>query len=162
MSATIVVEDGTGKTDSNSYVSAADLATYMGDRGVTLVGTAEDLLINAMDYIESISYKGTKNSDAQALQWPRYGVSIDSYSVGSDELPQLLIDALCEVVIGIDGGVDPLANLGRSTKSEQVGTIKVEYEPGTRAQTSLQAADAKLKKLRKAGSSSVNAVVSRA
>ena len=51
--ATIVVETGAGLTNSNSYVSESDLATYAADRGVTISGTAAVLLIQAMDYLES-------------------------------------------------------------------------------------------------------------
>ena len=60
--ATIVVEDGSGKTDSNSYIDEAGLTTYATDRGITLTA-ADDaakaaLLIQAMDYIEQKNFKG--------------------------------------------------------------------------------------------------------
>lgn len=145
--ATIVVEDGTGKTNSNSYVSESDFGTYATDRGVTISGTAAVLLIQAMDWIESQPFQGVKNTDAQALQWPRYGVYIDSYAVGSDEIPQLLIDALCEAAIAIDGGNNPLANVDRSVKREKVDVIEVEYMDGTRDSVYLKAAETKLQKL---------------
>ena len=159
--ATIVVEDGTGKTNSNSYISAADLDTYATDRGVTIAGTKEILLIQAMDYIEAQNFKGVKGTDAQALQWPRYGVSIDGYPVGSDEIPQLLIDALAEVAIGIDGGTNPLANEGRTTKKEKVDVIEVEYMDGGLTTTWLTAAETKLEKLIQAGARGFSAVAIR-
>ena len=70
--ATIVVETGAGLTNSNSYVSESDLATYAADRGVTISGTAAVLLIQAMDYLESKNFNGTKSHITQATQWPRY------------------------------------------------------------------------------------------
>jgi hypothetical protein len=160
--ATIVVEDGTGKTNSNSYVSEADFSTYATDRGVTIAGTAAVLLIQAMDYIESQMYKGYKYTEAQALQWPRGNVTIDGYYVAVTTIPQLLIDAQCEVAIGIDGGTNPLANATRSTKSEKVGDIAVEYMDGARDSTYLAAAESKLSKLLSGGSGGVNAVATRA
>ena len=114
--AVIVVEDGTGLSTSNSYVSEADCITYATDRGLTLPsGTVDDLLIQAMDYVESKTFIGDKYTQAQALQWPRLSVSIDGFSISETTIPQLLIDALCEVVIGINGGTNPLANQSRET-----------------------------------------------
>ena len=160
--ATIVVETGSGSASANSYISEADFATYATDRGVTIAGTAAELLIQAMDYLEQQPFKGVKGSDAQALQWPRWGVAIDGYSVDSDEIPQLLIDAQCENAIGIDAGNNPLAAVTRATKSEKVGDIAVTYMDGAMDSTYLAAAESKLSKLLKAGSSGINAVVIRA
>lgn len=159
--ATIVVEDGTGKTDANSYVSEAALSTYATDRGVTLSGTASVLLIHAMDYIEQQPFQGQKLTDAQALQWPRAWVVIDGYAVNSDTIPQLLKDCVCEAAIAIDGGNNPLGNEDRATKMERVGDIAVEYMDGTRDDVYLKALETKLKKLLVRGSGGVSAVAIR-
>jgi len=145
--AAIVVEDGSGLSTSNSYITEAELSTYATDRGVTLSGTPAVLLIQAMDYLESQIFQGVKNTDAQALQWPRYNVVIDNYSVSSSAIPTLLKDALAELCIGIDGGTNPLANLSRETVREKVGEIEVEYSPNSYAATYLAAAETKLRKL---------------
>jgi hypothetical protein len=145
--ATIIVETGAGLTNSNSYVSEADLATYATDRGITITGTAAVLIIQAMDYLESRQFLGTKSDIDQALQWPRFGVEVDAYYVDSDEIPTLLKQAEMEICIAIDGGIDPLANLGRETKREKVGDLEVEYAVGARPDTYLTAAEAKLRKL---------------
>jgi hypothetical protein len=145
--ATIVVETGAGLTNSNSYVSGADLATYAGDRGVTLTGTAAVLLIQAMDYLESKNFNGTKSNIDQALQWPRYGVELDAYLVLSDAIPQLLKESEMEIAIAIDGGVNPLANQGRETTKEKVGDLEVEYSTSSRPSTYLTAAETKVAKL---------------
>jgi hypothetical protein len=145
--ATIIVETGAGLTNSNSYVSESDLATYASDRGVTITGTAAVLIIQAMDYLESRQFLGTKSDIDQALQWPRFGVEVDAYYVDSDEIPTLLKQAEMEICIAIDGGVNPLANLGRETKREKVGDLEVEYAIGARPDTYLTAAEAKLRKL---------------
>ena len=145
--ATIIVETGAGLTNSNSYVSESDLATYATDRGITITGTAAVLIIQAMDYLESRQFLGTKSDIDQALQWPRFGVEVDAYYVDSDEIPTLLKQAEMEICIAIDGGVNPLANLGRETKREKVGDLEVEYAIGARPDTYLTAAEAKLRKL---------------
>lgn len=145
--AIIVVETGTGSTLSNSYVSEADLSTYASDRGITLSGDAKVLIIQAMDYLESKSFIGTKADIDQALQWPRYGAEIDNYYVDSDVIPKLLKEAEMEICIAIDGGVNPLANLGRETLKEKVDSLEVEYKASSRADTYLTAAETKLQKL---------------
>ncbi len=145
--ATIVTEDGTGLTTSNSYASEAELSTYATDRGVTVSGTAAVLLIQAMDYLEQQPFKGVKGSDDQALQWPRWGVDIDGYSVDTDAIPTILKEAQIEIALGVDGGDNPLAKEERSTKREKVGDIEVEYMDGARNYVYLKAADNKLRKL---------------
>jgi len=160
--ATIVVETGTGSATSNCYVSEADLTTYATDRGITITGDNAELLIQAMDYIESLEYRGWKYTEAQALQWPRSAVYVDGYIVDSDEIPRLLVDALCEVALGIDGGVNPLASEDRMTLSEKVGDLAVTYSPGSRNYTYLKAAHTKLRKLLRRASSPVNTWVWRA
>lgn len=145
--ATIVVETGTSSETANSYVSEADLATYAADRGVTLTGTPAVLIIQAMDYLESKNFIGTKSDIDQALQWPRYGAEIDNYYVDSDVIPKLLKEAEMEICIAIDGGVNPLANQGRETVREKVDGIEVEYSSSARPDTYLTAAETKLKKL---------------
>jgi len=137
--ATIIVETGSGSTTANSYISEADFETYASDRGITLTGDSNVLLIQAMDYIEQQPFKGYKYSDTQALQWPRGNVTIDGYYVDVDEIPQLLKDALCETAIGVDAGNNPLAVEERATKMEKVGDIEVEYMDGARNSTYLKA-----------------------
>lgn len=145
--ATITVETGTGSASSNSYISVADFETYASDRGITLTGVSSELLIMAMDYIESMKFIGNKNTSEQALQWPRVYAYLDGFVIDSTTIPVLLKDALCEVAIGIDEGNNPLASEDRQTKREKVGDIEVEYESGSRNYVYLKAAHSKLAKL---------------
>ena len=145
--ATIVVEDGSGLTNSNSYLSEADLSTYAADRGVTLAGTPAVLLIQGMDWIESHNFQGYKYTEDQALPWPRGSVYIDGYSISETYIPLLLSDALAEVCISIDGGFNPLSNVPRETTKEKVGDIEVEYKEGGSITEQPTAAENKLTKL---------------
>lgn len=157
----LIIEDGTGKTDSQSYASETELAAYALARGITITGTDTELLIQAMDYIESQSFKGYKYTDDQALQWPRGGVYLFGYYVDVDTIPQLLKDAQIEIALGIDAGNNPLATVARSTKKEKVGDIEVEYMDGARDTTYLAAAESKLSELLAAGSGGFSAVAIR-
>lgn len=160
--ATIVVEDGTGKTDSNSYASEAQLSTYAADRNVTVTGTAAVLLVTAMDYIEQQPFKGNKNTKEQALQWPRFSVWIDSYSIDSDEIPVLLLEAQMEAALAVDAGNNPSGTVDRATKREKLDTLEVEYMDGARDQEFNRALETKLRKLLRAGTGGISAVTIRA
>jgi hypothetical protein len=149
--ATIVVEDGTGLTTSNSYVSAAELSTYATDRGVTITGVSAELLIKAADYLEQQPFQGDKSTDAQAMQWPRYNVWLYGYEVAVTTIPTLLKDAQCELALGIDAGYNPLATIQRGKQAVSVGPLSVTYDPLGRELAYLSAAQHKLKPLLKSG-----------
>jgi hypothetical protein len=160
--ATIVVEDGTGLANSNSYASEAQLATYAADRSVTVTGAADVLLITAMDYIEQQPFKGNKNTKEQALQWPRFSVWIDSYSIDSDEIPLLLLEAQMEAALAVDAGNNPSGTVDRATKREKLDTLEVEYMDGARDQEFNRALETKLRKLLRVGTGGISAVTIRA
>ena len=124
-----IVETGEIVTGANSYVSEADITTYASDRGVTLTGVAV-LRVQAMDYLESMQFIGTKSDDSQPLQWPRDNAYIDGYLIDSDAIPQLLKDAECTICIAIFQGYNPLAPLTPGIKKQKVGEIEIEYQDG--------------------------------
>lgn len=151
----IVVEDGSIVTGANSYVTEAELTTYATARGVTLTIDTEQLLIRAMDYIEGLSYKGIKLTDAQPLQWPRSGVVVDRYAVDIDEIPDELKNGEMEAALAIDNGQDQLADIGRVKQSATVGPISVDYVIGTGSTTLVRKINNQLRKLlRSAGGAS--------
>jgi len=131
----IIVEDGSIVAGSNSYITEAELATYAGDRGVTIAGTPAELILKATDYLETLSYKGNRYTKDQSLQWPRSNVWIDGFSVDVDEIPEDIKTAQLALALEIDAGNDPLAPVERATKKEKVDVIEVEYMDGTRDST---------------------------
>lgn len=151
--ATIIVENGTAVVGANSYVTAAELTTYATDRGVTISGTNEILLIEAMDYIESLDFKGDKWTHDQSLIWPRINVLIDGWYQDVDNIPTQLKDAQMEVALAIDAGNGPLVDLPRNTVRERVGEIEVEYSTGTSSVIIVRKINNKLKKILNNGGS---------
>jgi hypothetical protein len=149
MTATIIVETGAIISGANSYVSVADLTTYGTDRGITIsAANPEDLLIEAMDYLESLEYIGYQYTEDQALSWPRSGaVKNKLWQYEVTEIPQDLIDGLCEVALAIDTGNSPLANIDRATIREKVGPVEVEYKQGSATNTIVKKINTKLKDL---------------
>ena len=161
--ATIIVEDGTVVPGANSYASEAELTTYAADRGVTLTAATDVLLIKAMDYIESLSFIGSKGSEGQPLQWPRDQVYIDGYYVESTTIPAALKTGQIATALAIDSEDSPLANVERATKREKVDVIEVEYMDNAAAQTIVKTITAALRKLLvNGGSSTTTFAVTRA
>jgi hypothetical protein len=135
-----VAEDGTGKSDSNSYTSVSYTKTYLSDRyGVTdplyLSSDAdiERFLIQSTQYLDSryrLRYKGYKTNYNQALSWPRLDVTdADGYYVDGNVIPTELQQATIEIARRFRAGdillpdTDPGA-----VKLERVeGAVTVEY-----------------------------------
>lgn len=145
--ATIVVETGQIVDDANSYVTTAELQTYADDRNITLSGDLSELLIQAMDYIESLSFIGFKRTKDQPLQWPRCYVYIDGYCYENDYIPKELKQALMATAVAIDEGNGPLAVVERATKSETVGPISVTYMDSASSTNIVRTIPASLRKL---------------
>ncbi len=144
---TLTVETGAIVANANSYVSTTDFTTYATARGITLTSGAETLLVQAMDYIESLSYIGTKYTATQGLQWPRSNVYIDGYLFAYNDIPQELINAQMQVAMAIDVGNGPLATIARATKRERVGELEVEYTAGADSVAIVRTINAMLWKL---------------
>ena len=116
----LIVEDGTGKNDSESYIDLAYLQAYANKRGLDITGITEANIIKAMDYFESAyQFKGTKLVETQALAFPRY---INNEVV----YPVRVKNAVCELTIK-SKSAELLADSERLTKSEAIGDIRVEY-----------------------------------
>jgi DnaT-like ssDNA binding protein len=149
----LVVEDGTGKVDSNVYADVATARAYAADRGVALPAADGDvavLLFQASDYVEAkrAQYQGAKTwpvatTDpvhvAQAMQWPRVGVYIDGSEIEfpSDAIPRELVAAQCQAVMELHAGRDLMPSSdGRIVKRQKVDVIEKEFFSGTESGTS--------------------------
>lgn len=121
----LVVEDGTGLSNADSYIDVAFADAYFLKRGNTEWDTLtnrEQLIVRAMDYIDNnYSYKGTKLVSTQALQFPRL---IDGETV----FPIALKNAVCELALK-SNDEDLLADTDKTTIREKVGTLEIEYDP---------------------------------
>lgn len=128
----LVVEDGTIVEGAQSYATVADLVAYASARGAEIPESEperEQLLIKAMDYLEGLRarYQGEKTSADQPLQWPRSGVTIDGFMIGSHDLPRELVYAQLALAIEANGA-DIMPNAEAAVTREKVGPIEVEYD----------------------------------
>lgn len=129
----LIVEDGSAKSDAQSYVSAADCVTYLIAVGATAfvalqAGAQEAAILRAMRFIEGAYrevWKGRRTTIDQALAWPRYGVKDqDGFLIPSTRIPPQLIHAVCEAAEreATAGTLEPDLARGGETVNE---TIKV-------------------------------------
>lgn len=121
----MVVEDGTGLSNADSFVSVAYADAYFTTRGVSVwasLTNKEALLIKATDYIEAVyseSWKGVTLNDTQSLSFPRI---IDDATVYPDRLQK----AVCELALKANDG-DLLVDVEQRTIEEKVDVISVKY-----------------------------------
>ena len=121
----MVVEDGTGLSNADSFVSVAYADTYFSTRNVTAwasLTNKEALLIKATDYIEAVyseAWKGTTLTDTQSLSFPRI---IDDATV----YPDRLLKAVCELAYKANSG-DLLVDVEQRTIEEKIDVITVKY-----------------------------------
>lgn len=95
----LIIEDGTGKTNSNSYVDVEYADAYFLDRGITKWADLHDKdarLIRGTDFIDNVfKWKGKKKTKEQALHFPRINlIDDDGYKV--EGIPECLKQAVCE------------------------------------------------------------------
>jgi len=107
MAITLVVEDGTAKTDSNTYISLADAETYfLGHYYASDWNGATDpnkniVLAMATRILDQwVTWYGQRATKDQALEWPRYGVvDRDGWQFDSNIVPEFLKRATAELAL---------------------------------------------------------------
>ncbi|MFQ6284239.1 DnaT-like ssDNA-binding protein [Yersinia enterocolitica] len=120
----------------NSYASVIDLREYAGSRGYQIPyhnEECEKLLIIAMDYLEGLSWKGTRTVLTQPLAWPRSGVIFEGHFLPANEIPHKVIQAQCRLAIEAQQiDLAPSFEGGAQVIQETVtGAVSVSYAEGT-------------------------------
>lgn len=128
----LTVEDGSGVTGANSYVTVEEIKAFCEARGLSLPtpDTAiEVFAVQAFDYVESYRtrYQGMKTLPSQRTQFPRSGVVIDGYYLPTNEIPWQLKDAQCQATFEASE-TDLMPNSSAGIKKEKVDVLEVEYQ----------------------------------
>lgn len=120
-----------GAATANSYATVAEADAYLAVRGDTSTWTAltlgakESKLQWAAIYLDTLTFKGTRSTSTQALQWPRIGVwDRDGFEV--DGIPQALKTAQAEMAFQLIAndwtqGLGPVSNETLSVGSISLG-----------------------------------------
>lgn len=160
----LIVEDGTGKADAESYTSVADASAYHTARGnaawaaLASDTVREQLLRKATDAMMQMfagRWAGTRVSSTQALDWPRYNVPMKDgpanlpYSYGvasyypSNTIPAAVARACAELALRA-ATADLIADGTQAVKREKIGPLEVEYQDATTSGTSYRAVEGML------------------
>lgn len=146
----LIVEDGTGLSTAEAYISVADADAYFLARGnaawaaLTDATAKEAALRLGADYMEGAygqRWKGCRISQTQALSWPRDGVVVDGYTLPDDEVPLQVARANAELALRASAGT-LLADQGAQVTQETVGPISVTYADGARQGMAYKQVDA--------------------
>src|SRR5574343_30893 len=134
----LIVEDGTGKTDAESYasVAAADASIFLSGNtawAAASTATKELHLKLVAQYLQNhISWAGQKKTSVQALYWPATGVYLDGFLLSSTAVPQRVINANIMLAAKSLAG-ELVSDLGADIITEQtVDVITIKYSPGKR------------------------------
>jgi hypothetical protein len=162
---TLVVEDGSGLSNSNCYVSQADCLAYFTSRAITdgfvsLVSNDQIIaILRGAQYLEShyISrWKAYRLLKTQAMAWPRvmssplqwsgtpftlrsmsYLIDADGFPVLSNTVPQPVVAANCLLADALARGVDLTPGLASpSYKSRKAGDTQEVYAAAYRERDS--------------------------
>ena len=135
----LIIEDGTGKTDAESYISVSDADSYVSKWHGTLSAwddldeaAKERALRMATRFIDAHSFKGYRSNEDQALDWPRIVPDwIDGQWIDSDEVPQAVKSATVEAAVRDAQGETLFPDHDGSTvkaESQKIGPMSKSFE----------------------------------
>lgn len=144
----LIVEDGTGKADAESYCSVADADTYHVNMAnttwtATATATKEAALRKATRYVDgNYLFSGVKQTGEQALLWPRLGAVRAGWLVDEGSVPTQVRDACAELAFqSLTNDLAPTGAQGGAVVREKVDVLEVEYAQGGSGSTVFRAAE---------------------
>lgn len=133
----LIVEDGTGLADADSYISLVDARTVADNYGYTLPDDdteADRALRQGVGYVDlsESSLTGERLTTTQALAWPRSGAYKCLGNTRIDVMPNSVPSDIqrAQVVAASEYGAgnNPRGNqTGQTVTQETVGPITVKY-----------------------------------
>lgn len=129
----LIVEDGTGVEDANSYVSLDDAKAIAAMRGIILAASDTELetnLVAAADRITSYEddFTGERVTGDQGLSYPRTMATRYGKSLSETAIPKELKLAQVTLAGYINAGFVLWASAGlEGVTSEKIGPIEIQY-----------------------------------
>lgn len=129
----LTLEPTIGGAASNAYadVAGADaLVAYRVGASAWAALTPDQkiqALVTATRDLDTVSYRGSRATSTQALEWPRTGTAF-----GSDEIPPSLVAATIELALAFAATLsadvlNPAEPAAQGIKREKVGLIETEF-----------------------------------
>ena len=130
----LVLEDGSLVDGANSFVSVAEVRAYATARASDLSAFADDVIeaaaIKSADYTKGLRdrFKGDEIVIEQALPFPRIYLVVNGFELPSDEVPQGIKDANCQLAIESANGTDLQATTqGQIVTKKKVGPLETTF-----------------------------------
>lgn len=135
----MIIEDGTGLQDANSYVSVDFADDYFSARGISswlnLEETIkENVLVRATDYVDNIfQWYGQKKTKEQSLRFPRINL-LDYEGTEIEGVPNRLKQAVCEGALILSEGTElyQTSEANGNVVSESIGELSFTYDKTTK------------------------------
>ena len=171
---TLIVEDGTGVQNAESYLSVIDFQAYCAKLGKDLTGptvtTCEQALRRSTAYIDNTyrrRFTGLRAyRRAQSLEWPRIGAyytyddpggptpypswynSLAQFDpIGANQIPQEILNATAESAfreVIVPGSLLPDLDRDNAVKMLKAGSVTIEYQPNAPMVATFQEIEAAL------------------
>ncbi len=160
----LIVEDGTGLANAESYIAVADADARhaaLGNSGWTGSDTVKEAALRrATQFMEQAYrsiWKGTRLTRVQALSWPRYGATVDGYDLASNVVPTEIANACADLALrGLTADLN--ADQTRGIVREKVGPLETEYDRNSPQGTRYRSVDMILAPFLKGSSAMVGLV----
>jgi hypothetical protein len=138
----LIVENGQGLINAESYISVADADSYHLNRGnaswaALTESVKEQLLRKGTDYIEQVyrlRFLGYRHTELQALSFPRDEVPrkdftfLNQYSFYDNDVVPVEVKQACASLALKTLNSDLSPDIARITKREKIGSLEVEYD----------------------------------
>lgn len=137
MSFTFTVEDGTGLTAANSYVSVAEADDYFAfdlnfaDDWTALTNTQKQHSLAWASRLldQKTSWNGNKVVETSGLRWPRsYVYDRDEILIADDEVPVPVKDATCELAKYLQANDLTTGKDIENIRRIAIDVIEIEYQ----------------------------------
>jgi len=128
----VIVEDGTGVANANSYMTVEAVRIYAANRGFEL-STDDDVvaaqLIRGFDYVETKECEFQGERVYLESAFPRSGVVINGVEIADNAIPNLLTSAIGQLVIAQNNGIDIMPNFVAADYviKEKTGPLETTY-----------------------------------
>ncbi len=131
----LTVEDGTGLSGANVYVSVAEANAYFSDRNNTVwagktTPEKEAAILYATSFLDAQFYwLGYIKLIDQALGWPRLLVyDREGRPITFNAVPRKVKDATCELALeALSKPLTPSLARGGDVKRQKVASLEIEY-----------------------------------
>ncbi|NBV16780.1 DnaT-like ssDNA-binding protein [Janthinobacterium sp.] len=137
----MLVEPGVGLPDAESYASVAAADARCASLGLTawaalIEADKEIALRKAMIFMATYRtrWAGRRVYQHQALDWPRYNVVVDGFTVPGTIVPVEVVNACIDLAVRAGRGEDLLPDLdtgSNAIKKDKTGPLETEYFQNT-------------------------------